>query len=287
MFVMKIPNCICTSKTKKPYPDYSQKLWDKGKLENFIHYKSTIMTRKTIKSLVLFFAAALFVLGGCEKEQIFETDKSSENAFENNDPSEKEAVYSFQTLVNLTGEDKAESISLKISAITEKQLYEFVENKHLSFKILREKPTNKTKPLKPRNSSLTEIPQRAASPIMIEVESLILNEKEEVYGLSLNISPSKNSKGSGTTFWTTYKWPVNYHFGKVVNTDIYARYLQDVEWWTKYDWISSWKYKSRSGILWGGQETSKSYSGRRIKAEVQDWTIGGPTYNVIWYRNIP
>jgi hypothetical protein len=245
------------------------------------------MTQKTIKSLVLFFAAALFVLGGCEKEQILETEKSSESDFENNESSKKETIYPFQTVVFLAGDDKAESISLKISAITKKQLYEFVENKSLSFKSLRVKPANEAKPLNCKNSSLTEVPERAASPIMIEVESLNFKDKEKVYGLSVTVSSSKNTKGSGTTFWTTYKGPVKYHFGKVVNTDIYARYLQDVEWWTKYDWISSWKYKSRSGILWGGQETSKSYSGRRIKAEVQDWTIGGPTYNVIWYRNIP
>jgi hypothetical protein len=35
------------------------------------------MTRKTIKSLVLFFAAALFVLGGCEKEEMVQSNQQN------------------------------------------------------------------------------------------------------------------------------------------------------------------------------------------------------------------
>jgi hypothetical protein len=67
--------------------------WDKGKLEYFINYKITIMTQKTIKSLVLFFAAALFVLGGCEKDEF--TDNPELNELTKTEQSEIQTDYIF------------------------------------------------------------------------------------------------------------------------------------------------------------------------------------------------
>jgi uncharacterized lipoprotein YajG len=57
------------------------------------------MTQKTIKRLVLFFAAALFVLGGCEKEEVLKPTQERQN--EINNPVVKNGVLSFNNTKDL------------------------------------------------------------------------------------------------------------------------------------------------------------------------------------------